>query len=167
MEPTIETVYEENEDEETATRRVRVIPDYDYTPGDCLGGGMATLNYVNCRDKEKFLSSLNNHESDYTEEVLTTGGIIFDGSVYWIAGPSDRDGDYFFSFESRKDAKEYGKFAYEDMKEYLDGSAVGLIYEEKVSHEWGDEWEDQDSLWGIVGYNEKYALEYLNQHVGV
>jgi len=160
---TLETVYEnEDQDKETATRRVRVVPDYDYDPETSLGGGMAKLHYETWRDERRFISKLNNADEDYTEEILNTNGIIFDGEKYWIKGPSDRDGQYYFSFESRKDAKEYWQFAYEDMKIFLDEGAVGYIYEEKC--QCCDKWEFKDSLWGIVGHDNRYALEYLKDH---
>ncbi len=161
-EKTIEAVYAKNEGEETATRRIRVVPDYDYDPEDSLGGGVAKYNYVIWQDESRFISHLNNHDPDCIKEILDTEGIIFDGSVYWIKGPSDRDGQYYFSFESRKDAKEYGEWARKDMELFLSEGALGFIYEEKCPC--CDQWKDKDSLWGIVGYDYNYAMEYLNQH---
>jgi len=162
-EETLETVYEnDDQDKETATRRIRVVPDYDYDIKPFLGAGTAKLHYATWRDEQRFISKLSNMDEDYTKEILDTNGIIFDGTKYWIQGPSDRDGQYYFSFESRKNAKEYGQFAYQEMKIFLDAGAVGFIYEEKCPC--CDQWKFKDSLWGIVGYDTHYALEYLKDH---
>ncbi len=162
MDDTIGLVYLEDEDEEEATRRVRVVFDYDYNPASCVGGGMATLNYITWREQIQFLRGLNYQDEEYTEEVLSTGGIIFDGKQYWTEGPSDQDGQCYFAFDTRKIAKEYKQDAYDDMRLYFDRGAVGFIYEVRCNCCKG--WHVEDSLWGIVGWDEKYAREYLLEH---
>ena len=159
MQDTFEIVYLNGEDEKTAKHRVKVVPDYDYDPSEYIGGGMASLQFVEWRDQENFLKKLTYNTAEYANEVLRTGGIIFDGREYWTQGPSEQYGRYYFSFSSRKNAKEFKEYAYEDMKEYLEKGAVAFVYETRCDS--CQLWHSEDSLWGIVNWDKDYAKEFL------
>ena len=159
MQDTFEIVYLNGEDEKTAKHRVKVVPDYDYDPSEYIGGGMASLQFVEWRDQENFLKKLTYDTAEYANEVLRTGGIIFDGREYWTQGPSEQYGRYYFSFSSRKNAKEFKEYAYEDMKEYLEKGAVAFVYETRCDS--CPLWHSEDSLWGIVNWDKDYAKEFL------
>ena len=163
MQDTFEIVYLNGEDEKTAKHRVKVVPDYDYDPSEYIGGGMASLQFVEWRDQENFLKKLTYNTAEYANEVLRTGGIIFDGKQYWTEGPSDQDGQCYFAFDTRKIAKEYKQAAYDDMRLYFDRGAVAFVYETRCDS--CQLWHSEDSLWGIVGWNKEMAKEFLLEHL--
>ena len=161
MDCTIAIVYLPEDDEDTATKRVRIEVDSDYDSQDILGGLGGVLRYAEWRDQDRFLSSLNYRGREYNEEVLSTGGILFDGSRYWTEGPADQYGQCYVSWKDRKSAKEYGESACKNLKLLLDWGAVGFVYETRC--DCCSQWKIEGGLWGIVGYDEKMVLEFMDE----
>lgn len=165
MDCTVATIYRPEDDEETTRKRVRVLVDSDYDSQDILGGLGGVLRYAEWRDQDRFLSSLNYRGREYNEEVLSTGGILFDGSRYWTEGPSDQYGQFYVSWADRKSAKEYKDSAYKSLRILLDDGVVGFVYETRC--DCCSQWEIREGLWGIVGWNEKMALDYMEEFTEV
>lgn len=153
-EETLETFYKNDEDEETATSRIRLVPDYD---ADVESMGIeGTVKFVENRRIQDFYDSLNYQGAEYNEEIILSDGFVFDGALYWGDGPDVREGKYFLGYNTRKEAKEYHKGDYASILEYNDG-VYGFIYETKCNC--CSQWEVKDSIWWITSpKNEK--IEY-------
>ena len=145
MDETLETFYKDDEDEEMATSRIRLVPDY-YADVESMGIE-GTVKFVENRRIQDFYDSLNNQEAEYNEEIILSDGFVFDGSLYWGDGPDVREGKYFLGYKTRKEAKEYHKFDYKGILEFIDG-VYGLIYETKC--DCCSQWDVKDSIWGIT-----------------
>ena len=154
MDETLETFYKDGETEETATSRIRLVPDYD---ADVESMGIeGEVKFVENRRVQDFYDSLNNQGAEYNEEIILSDGFVFDGSLYWGDGPSVREGNYFLGYKTRKEAQENHKGEYQRILDYLDG-VYGLIYETKC--DCCSQWEVKDSIWWITSpKNEK--IEY-------
>ena len=97
MDETLETFYKDDEDEETACSRVRLVPDYDV---DIENMGIeGKVKFVENRRVQDFYDSLNNQGAEYNEEIILSDGFVFDGVLYWGDGPSVQEGNYFFRLQ--------------------------------------------------------------------
>ena len=68
MDETLETFYKDGETEETATSRIRLVPDYD---ADVESMGIeGTVKFVENRRVQDFYDSLNNQGAEYNEEII-------------------------------------------------------------------------------------------------
>ena len=158
MDETLETFYKDGEDEETATSRIRLVPDYD---ADVESMGIeGTVKFVENRRVQDFYDSLNHQGAEYNEEIILSDGFVFDGSLYWGDGPSVREGNYFLGYKTRKEAKEYHKGDYASILEYIDG-VYSLIYETKC--DCCSEWKTQDSIWGITSPKHEKIEYWFNE----
>ena len=157
-EETLETFYKNDEDEETATSRIRLVPDYD---ADVESMGIeGTVKFVENRRIQDFYDSLNYQGAEYNEEIILSDGFVFDGALYWGDGPDVREGKYFLGYKTRKEAKEYHKMDYASILEYNDG-VYGFIYETKC--DCCSQWEVKDSIWWITSPKQETADYWFNE----
>ena len=157
-EETLETFYKNDEDEETATSRIRLVPDYD---ADVESMGIeGTVKFVENRRIQDFYDSLNYQGAEYNEEIILSDGFVFDGALYWGDGPDVREGKYFLGYKTRKEANEYHKMDYANILKYNDG-VYGFIYETKC--DCCSQWEVKDSIWWITSPKQETADYWFNE----
>ena len=149
-------VYRKTETEETATERVRIIPDDTLSPLDFVEGA----EYVPYREENSFFSEFLG-DSDVIRDLLGEGKAVDRGDAFFVEGPSDQYGTFFLKYQTRKDARENAKHDIEILTSYLEG-VWGFIYETKCPC--CGEWKTKDSVGGVIGDNlEDYARDYLEE----
>ena len=148
-------VYRKTETEETATERVRIIPDDTLSPLDFVEGA----EYVPYREENSFFSEFLG-DSDVIRDLLGEGKAVDRGDAFFVEGPSDQCGTFYLKYPSRKAARK-SKYDIELLASYMDG-VWGFVYEVKCPC--CGEWKTKNSLWGIIGDNlEDYARDYLEE----
>ena len=148
-------VYRKTEDAETATERVRIMPDEMSSPLDFVEGA----EYVPYREENSFFSEFLG-DPDVTRDLLGEGKAVDRGDGFFVEGPSDQYGTFYLKYPSRKAARK-SKYDIELLASYMDG-VCGFIYETKCPC--CGEWKSRDSLWGIIGDKlEDYARDYLEE----